>query len=788
MKSNNVLGMSFESILEDKNENEIFDILEGESNETEKSLYKENFDNTAVKKIVIDDIEILLSFIKESQEHLENIEEKILKLESSNDETALNEIFRSMHTIKGNSSFFGFDPIKKLSHSLETLLDNLRNKTIQINPDITDILLEGTDILNGMISEINNTVLSLSNSEATIEIQDISYNIDFLISKIEKLKTLDTPKLKEKEKQTIANNNANNDLVTNEILEQFVAESNELLDIVEKDFLELEKDPSDLSRLDDAFRHIHTIKGNAGFLGQKELEKACIDLENTFDSIKKQKREVNVNVITLILNTVDSIRRVLDFIKNEEISTEQSNEYKPLGEILIEKGEATEDDVEEALNLQNKKVGEILIAQGKVSKECINNALQVQAKMRDKIGDINKQLSFERKDIRVDMWKLDKLFNLVGEIITAEAMIIHNPEIEQLKIDHREKFESFNRSAGYLGKITREIQEIAMSMRMIPLDGIFNKMKRLVRDLSRKFNKEINFTISGQETEMDRNVIEKISDPLIHIIRNALDHGIEDTETRLKRNKTKIGNLHLGAKYEGNEIWITVKDDGAGLDREKIISKAKERGLLQSSEEKLSDEEVWQLIFEPGFSTAEKVSEISGRGVGMDVVRRNIEELKGKIEIKSSFGEGTEIILKIPLTLAIFDGIILKTGNTIFALTLDDILEFHKASKEQITKTDSNREVFKLRDKIIPIIKLREFFKLNNGKINTSEGLLIIVKANNRIAALLVDEIIGYQQIVIKALPRYVSNIKAISGCSLLGNGEVSLIIDTGALLKYELN
>ncbi len=416
-----------------------------------------------------------------------------------------------------------------------------------------------------------------------------------------------------------------------------------------------------------------------------------------------------------------------------------------------------------------------------MSGKALEDALDKQGKAEVKELAGQPAYRAERKDIRVDMAKLDKLFNLMGELITAEAMVIHSPELANLEL------ESFSRSANYLSKITREMQEITMSVRMIPLEGLFNKMRRLIRDLSRKFGKKINLIVNGQETEMDRNVIEEISDPLVHILRNAIDHGIEAKETRLERGKESSGTVSLNAKYEGSEIWISIKDDGAGLDRERILDKAEEKGLLTAERESMSDAEVWQLVFAPGFSTAEKVSEVSGRGVGMDVVRRNIEKLRGKIDINVIPGEGTEVVLRIPLTLAIIDSITVKVGTFVYALPLGDILEFHKASDDQITKTDTRREVLKLREDIVPVIKLHEFFNTESAKSSTWDGILLVTQAHNRKAALLVDDIVGYQQIVVKALPDYMGQMRAISGCSIMGNGEVCLIIDTGSLLKREL-
>jgi two-component system chemotaxis sensor kinase CheA len=332
------------------------------------------------------------------------------------------------------------------------------------------------------------------------------------------------------------------------------------------------------------------------------------------------------------------------------------------------------------------------------------------------------------------------------------------------------------------------MQEITMTIRMVPLEGLFNKMRRLVRDLSRKFDKKVQIVISGEETEMDKNVIDEISDPLVHIIRNSIDHGIETANEREQKGKTETGTVILSAKHEGNEIWITIEDDGRGLNREKIIDKAFERGLVSGDPEKLTDSEVWRLIFEPGFSTAETVSEISGRGVGMDVVRKNIEKLRGKIDIKSTAGKGSEIILRIPLTLAILEGITARLGDMLYSLPISDILTFHQTAKDAITSPQPGVEVVKLREELIPVIKLHEVLHVESEKKETDEGILIMVHSNGKKGALLADEIVGYHQLVIKALPEYMRNVKTLSGCSILGDGGISLIIDTRSLLEQELS
>jgi two-component system chemotaxis sensor kinase CheA len=659
--------------------------------------------------------------------------------------------------------------------------------------------------------------------------------------------------------------NLPDELITQEMIDSFISETNDLLDNVEGNLLEVEKDPERIQYIDEAFRDIHTVKGNAGFFGFEDIEKQCMDIESTMDTVRKRRKKADNNLVTTLLDKVDSVRNAVRQLgkssqPGKDGSTEKGAEktgspeggeeqapesekgeepapgpedseeplqetgppsgeaapgpeggeepipgtagaeeptpaaeareiegkgpefeggYKPLGDVLVDMGATSRDSIERALDKQQKKLGEILVEQGSASEDVVQEALEEQEVQKETRKD--ETYKIKRKDIRVDMAKLDRLFDLMGELITAEAMVVSHPELEGKKV------ENFRKAAGSMSKITRSMQEITMAIRMIPLEGLFNKMRRLVRDLARKFDKKIDLSITGQDTEMDRNVIEEISDPLVHIIRNAIDHGIEDSEKRKAAGKEETGSIALSAKYEGNEIWITVDDDGGGLSREKIIKKAVDNGIVSGDPEELSDEEVWQLIFEPGFSTADQVSEISGRGVGMDVVRKNIEKLRGKIDIQSVQGQGSTITLKIPLTLAIIDGINFTIGNMQYSLAIDDVVEFQKIEEQKVTQTTDSLQVINLRGEIIPVVKLHEFFDIETGVQHVWEGTTIIVQARGKKAALLVDEVVGYKQIVIKRLPEYLEGMRAVSGCSIMGNGDVTLIIDVGSLIREEL-
>jgi two-component system chemotaxis sensor kinase CheA len=389
----------------------------------------------------------------------------------------------------------------------------------------------------------------------------------------------------------------------------------------------------------------------------------------------------------------------------------------------------------------------------------------------------------QRKDIRVETNKIDKLFDLVGELITIESMVTNNPDLKNLDLPN------FNKSANMLNKITRELQEITMSVRMMPLDGLFNKMKRLVRDVSMKMNKKIDFSISGEETEMDKNVIDEIADPLVHILRNAIDHGVETPEKRIENGKDETGKVSLSARYEGNEILIVIKDDGAGIERERIVQKALDKGIITQDPDKMTDQEVFKLIFEPGFSTAAAVTDISGRGVGMDVVKKNIEKLRGSVDIDSKLGEGSTFIMRIPLTLAIMEAMVIRIGNSMFALPILSVTESFKAEREKVSQTMDGLELIQIREEILPIIRLNEVFNKQADSNDITDGILITIESRTKKVCLYADEIIGQQQAVIKSLTDYIGKAPGLMGCMILGDGSIGLIIDIESLLDMtEIN
>lgn len=413
-------------------------------------------------------------------------------------------------------------------------------------------------------------------------------------------------------------------------------------------------------------------------------------------------------------------------------------------------------------------------------------ATQVAVKSEDKTQVYQEppgvqSLSMQQSIISVTVSKLDKLMDLIGEFVIAEAMVIHNTDLKGLVM------ENFQKASRQLHKITIELQDVVMSIRMVPLSASFHKMNRIVRDMCKKLGKEVQLKIIGEETEVDKNVIEHISDPLMHLVRNALDHGIETPADRADKGKPEYGTITLEAKNSGSDVLIIVRDDGKGLDRSKLLQKARKQGLLIKPEEEMSEKEVYNLIFYPGFSTKEGVTEFSGRGVGMDAVTKNIETIGGFVSVDSTPGEGTVFTLKIPLTLAIIDGMNIRVGSSYYTIPTVSIRESFRPIEGSVFKDPDNNEMIMVRGQCYPILRLHELFELDTGIKNLYDGILIMSEQDDKTVCLFADELIGQQQVVVKVLPEYIRGFlktKRFSGCTLLGDGSISLILDISGLIS----
>jgi two-component system chemotaxis sensor kinase CheA len=508
-------------------------------------------------------------------------------------------------------------------------------------------------------------------------------------------------------------------------------------------------------------------------------------IDVTFDSLDMLKTMIN-NVQGCLdgasYKSPSGLNKLVDHLvkleegKIEKPSVESGTKSKKVGEILVESGVST-DSVDQAIQLQkqgdSRTVGEILVDSGEVKPREIAKALRQQVSTSGQPAashDID-------STIKVSTKRLDNLIDMVGELVIANSMVTQEEDI-RMSENHK-----LNQNINQLGKITRELQELSMSLRMISLKSTFQKMARLVRDLAKKKDKNIHFEMEGEDTELDRTVVEEIGDPLMHMVRNSVDHGIEDTDERRQTNKPPRGLVRLKAFHQGGNVVIQLQDDGKGLNKDGILKKAVKMGIAKEGDE-YTDKEIYNMIFNPGLSTAKKVSDISGRGVGMDVVKKNIEKLRGNVEIDSEFGKGTVFTIRLPLTLAIIDGLVVKVGISTFIVPTVSVVESVRPDEKRINSVKNQGLVINLRGNLLPLYKVGDIFGIPGTKEDITESLAIIIATAEKRAAFIVDELIGQQQVVIKNLGESLGNLDGISGGAILGDGHVRLILDPSGIIK----
>ncbi|GAB6181423.1 chemotaxis protein CheA [Desulfotomaculum defluvii] len=694
-------------------------------------------------------IEMIGDFITESRELLEEIEPQIIAMEEhvSNagmvDDEILNSIFRLFHSIKGMASFLDLQTVINVTHEAETLLDIFRKGKANLAPKHIELLYKTGDFIKGLLDTIEQ---QLSDGGLENEAMGIIGEIQRTIEGIANIEN-------KQEEQSPSNDEEWVFTITPEVIKRFKEDGLEILEEAETSLLQLESNPNRCSLVEQIFRSFHSFKGNAGFLGFAELEQVSHQAESMLNEILQSQAEVNNETISVLLKTVDNLK-------------------ESLGRVGASSGEqlTIEDDLVEKQDQLITPVASSQVQEDPENQPVIKN----DAGNSEQSKNAN---SAVQQAIRVDVEKLDTLLDLVGEMVISVAMVSHHPDLQGLQLDR------FEKAISHLNKITRDIQDVSMNLRMVPLAGIFRKMIRVVRDVSYKINKKVTLEIIGEETEVDKTIIEQISDPLVHIMRNAVDHGIESPEQRRAVGKPETGRIILEARHTGGEVWILIRDDGKGLNREQILSKARDRGLLQNKKRDLKDEEVWKLIFEPGLSTAGTVSAISGRGVGMDVVKQNIEKLRGRIEIRSTPDQGTLFIIRIPLTLAIIEGMVVRVGRARYTLPIASIKECFQPKESQIVVNPDGLEVVNIRGELLPVIRLHQLYKVQPAFDQLTEGILIVMESEDQKCCLFVDELVGQQQIVIKPLPPALGKIRGVSGLAILGDGEVSMILDIAHLI-----
>lgn len=581
--------------------------------------------------------------------------------------------------------------------------------------------------------------------------------------------------------------------IPKEQMKLFVEEVLEHLEAAEGAFLVLDKLGEEVDTqeyLQSAFRSFHTIKGNAGFLFLKPMEDLSHKAESLLDAIQKKKSPASGENVQKILETIDVLREgTMALSRDEELDFERFEKAEAWfseegGEKKIEAESAQEEAPAPPKPTETIEAPEPEASKTEEAKTVIQPAEVVKPPSQSppaptpppqKQTSPRSALPIRAQDIRVNLYKMDKLIDLVGELVISEAMISHHPDLERVEL------EGLKNATGQLHRNMRELQEVAMSMRMMPISSLFRKMVRVVHDVSKKLEKNTTLKLLGEDTEVDKTVIEQVTDPLLHIIRNAVDHGLEIPAERVISGKLENGTIQLEARHVGNEVWIIIEDDGRGMNRENILAKAKAKGLIADDTD-LPDEDVWKLVLEPGFSTSEVVTDFSGRGVGMDVVKKNIEKLRGTVDIRSQAGKGSTVTLRIPLTLSIIDGLLVRVGDVSYALPTVSIKETLKPEMRNVKRMMDGSEVLRLRDRLIPIVRLHKLYYTQPDSDVLANGMLLVIDQSTQLFCLFVDAVLGQQQVVVKGLPKSMNNVPHLAGCTILGNGQVGLILDASSL------
>lgn len=577
------------------------------------------------------------------------------------------------------------------------------------------------------------------------------------------------------------------------LIRDFISEGLEYIEEIEENILNLENEPDNKDYINTIFRPFHSIKGVASFLNLEKIRSLAHNLENLLDKARNGEIDVTPALIDVVLDSADALKKLIgelrDTLEGKKIDESvldipslqiriQKIEQgfvadvgaKKIGEILVDDGVISKDKLEQTLKIKenkpDKKIGQTLIEEGIVKPKQISQALRKQV---DQVTDLT--------TIRVDTTKLDDLIDMVGELVITQSMIQQDLN-NQLNADKQ-----LTRDISQFFRITTALQQVSTSLRMIPIKQTFQRMSRLIRDLGKNAGKSISVELIGEDTEIDRNMVDEIYNPLVHMVRNSVDHGLETPEERIKLGKSEKGLIQLKAYHRGGNVIIEIIDDGKGLDRNKILQKALKNGMIQS-EEGLTDSEIYKLIFLPGLSTAEKVTDVSGRGVGMDVVRQAVERLRGKIEIESTQGIGTTLITRFPLTLAIIDGMIVKVGNESYILPTITIRQALRPTREAYTNVVGKGDVIHAMGQLMPLIKLFEVFDIEAKHKEPWDGIIVVVDSESGSKCLLVDKIIGKTEVVVKSLGEGLKNIKGIAGGAILGDGRIGLIIDTEGLFE----
>lgn len=705
-------------------------------------------------------------YLFENEQLLEQLQDIVLEQKDADsfDEESINEIFRTMHTIKGSSGIMMFDDITAVSHKLEDVFYYLRESHPQNVPhlELVEHVLEVADFISGEMEKIKNGESADGDSKGIIA------ELDKFLDKI----------------QNGGGSNEGEEIPKNvheEPTQFYIAPVATSASHFFKIYITFFPD-TDMVNVH-AYKVVYALKEIAEDLLYSPED--IISDESAAETILNE----GFRILLQAQNTEEEIRSIIGVgydIKHVSVYECKAEEFLQGFDFGDQEDESVIDLISsvEEIEAKTKPVqGEAKEPEKPAKPRIAPGDFVIKSKEPGKHKKLAKDKKGEKSTfISVNVSKMDQLMDLIGELVISESVVLQNPDLKVPGLN----LANFNKAAAQMSKISTDLQNVIMSMRMVPLTNTFQKMNRIVFDVSRKLGKDIEFEMIGETTEVDKNIIEHISDPLMHLVRNAVDHGIETQKEREKSGKTDKGKVVLAAKNESGKVWITVEDNGKGLDRDKILAKAKKQGLLDDGkpESAYTDKEIYQFITYPGFSTNEQVTEYSGRGVGMDVVVQNIQSIGGSLEIDSTPGYGSIMSLKIPLTLAIIDGIVLETGESSFVLETGAIKEFIRVNEDMMIHEPNGEEYIMIREECLPVIRLGEWYGLHEYQTSVENGMMLILEVDSEKICLFVDKLIGQQEIVVKPIPSYVKKVKGLSGCTQLGDGSIALILDPVGLIE----
>lgn len=696
-------------------------------------------------------------FLDETKEHLQNLNTQIMTLEQEPENAdTINEIFRAAHSLKGMAGTMGYKRMQTLTHDMENVFSEVRNGTIKVRGNMIDILFQCLDALEEYLASIQETADEGTNDNEHLirELNAILKGSDSDSAKEEKSEKKEEAPAKEAENAEAPEGAGWQEIKLGN------TEQNVIREAVSQG--------KNVFGLTVSVQEACILKAARSFLVFKALEELgeiIVSVPSTQD-IEDEKFDLDFSVIVIT-------DRDLDTVTKAALSVSEIEKVVG-GKVTVEPGEEKEESAVVTVSVDSVQTENAVSEQSSPAASVAAPAKPAAKPAGDK-KPVSKPVV--NRTVRVDIEKLDALMNLVSELIIAKNSLVSASNVGSGNST------LFNEQIEYLENVTTNLHESVMKVRMVPIESVVQKFPRMIRDLSKKLNKKMELYMSGEETELDRTVVDEIGDPLMHLLRNSADHGLESAQLRKERGKPEAGSIYLDAYQDGNNVVIEVKDDGNGIDVEAVKNKAIERGVITPEQaENMSDKEIIDLLFNAGFSTAKKVSDVSGRGVGLDVVKSKIESLSGEVEVKSKLGEGSTWTIRLPLTLAIIQALMVDVGGEKYAISLGSIQTIEDITKDDIKLVQAN-EVIHLRGTVIPLIRLSDVLDIESKKSSDDDLLVVIVKKGDKLAGLVVDELMGQQEIVIKSMGKYINKCKFISGATILGDGEVALILDANALI-----